>query len=69
MKKVITIEGMSCGHCEMSVKNGLSALEGVLVESVSKDAKEAVVETTVADDVLKDTIEGLGFDFIRVEAK
>ena len=30
----LTISGMSCGHCVGQVKNALSKLEGVSVESV-----------------------------------
>ena len=30
----LTISGMSCGHCVGQVKNALSSLEGVTVETV-----------------------------------
>jgi copper chaperone len=44
MKK-LSIEGMTCGHCEMAVKKALSKVPGVVrVVSVDRARGEAVVE-------------------------
>ena len=44
IRTTLTIEGMSCGHCVMSVKKALTGVEGVTVENV------AVGSATVAYD-------------------
>ena len=57
--KTLNIEGMMCGHCEMSVKKALESLEGVSAAEVSHEKGTAVVtlEGDVADDVLKKAVE------------
>jgi copper chaperone CopZ len=67
MKKTISIEGMSCGHCTGRVEKALSGLENVKVIEVSVDAKHAVVETTVEDSILKETVEDAGYDVIGIQ--
>lgn len=44
MKKVITIEGMSCGHCKNAVEKAVKALVGVTVAEVDLAAKTLTVE-------------------------
>ena len=45
MNKIeITIEGMTCGHCQMSVTNELATLEGVKSVSVDHTLGTAIVE-------------------------
>ena len=57
--KTIGIEGMMCGHCEMSVKKALEALDGVTSAEVSHEKGCAVVTLSgdVNDDVLKKAVE------------
>ncbi len=43
MQKTMTIEGMMCPHCEMTVKKALEALDGVTSAAVSHEAGTAVV--------------------------
>ena len=43
MQKTMTIEGMMCPHCEMTVKKALEALDGVTDAAVSHEAGTAVV--------------------------
>lgn len=40
----LTIEGMGCGHCAMTVTEGLAKLEGVRHVDVSLEAGQAVIE-------------------------
>ncbi len=44
MKKIVTIEGMSCGHCVMRVKKALEGVPGVTKADVDLIKGEAVVE-------------------------
>lgn len=44
MRKLITIEGMSCGHCVMHVKSALSEIDGVTKVDVDLIKKSAMVQ-------------------------
>ncbi len=63
MTKTITIEGMMCGHCEMSVKKALEALDGVQEAVVSHEKGTAVVTLTkeVADADMTTAVEAKDF--------
>ena len=61
-EKVMKIEGMHCENCEIRVENALNRLNGVACR-VSWKKKSAVVtySTEVTDDLLKATVEKLGY--------
>lgn len=69
MKKVMNIEGMSCSHCENRVTNALMDLEGVESVVVNLSEKTATVEADerVNDDLLKETVEDLGFEVLDIK--
>lgn len=69
MKKVMNIEGMSCSHCENRVTNTLMDLEGVESVVVNLSEKTATVEADerVNDDLLKETVEDLGFEVLDIK--
>lgn len=54
MKKLIKIEGMTCGHCSARVEKQLKKIEGVEDAVVDLEAKNAIV--TLSADVLKEVI-------------
>lgn len=61
----LTIEGMSCGHCVMSVKKELSKVIGVKVESVEiGKARVQFDESEVARDRLAEAIEKAGYTLV-----
>ncbi len=68
MKKVIKIEGMSCGHCSMAVKKALEKLAGVTNVTVDLAEKEATVDLSgqVADDILTGAITDAGYEVIAI---
>lgn len=59
MKKTMNIEGMMCGHCEMTVKKALEGLDGVQSATVSHEDGTAIVELgkEVSEDTLKNAVE------------
>lgn len=59
MEKTLEITGMMCGHCEMTVKKALEAVDGVESADVSHEKGTAVVTLSkeVSNDVLKKTVE------------
>ena len=70
MKKIIKIEGMSCGHCAARVEKALSQLEGVKAK-VALDKKQAVVtaDREVSDQLLIATVTEAGYTVVSVTEK
>lgn len=68
MKKTMKIEGMMCGHCEMTVKKVLEAMEGVEMAEVSHEAGTAVVtmKTDMDDAALTKAVEDKDYRVISV---
>lgn len=63
--KVINVEGMSCSHCENTVKKSVGALNGVDNVTVDLGAKKVMVEydpDKVNIETIKGTIEDQGYD-------
>lgn len=68
MKKTISIEGMSCGHCVSAVTDALNKLDGVKSVEVNLEGKNAVIEAeNVKDEDIKEAIENIGFDVLGIE--
>lgn len=68
MKKVLLIEGMSCGHCVNHVKNALMDIEGVENVEVSLGDKKAIVEgTELNENKMKAEIEDFGYSVVGIE--
>lgn len=69
MKKMILIEGMSCGHCTGRVEKSLSQIDGVTVTSTSVDEKNAIInlEKEVSDEVIRQAIDDAGYDVIEIK--
>ncbi len=68
MKKVISIEGMRCGHCTASVDKALREIAGVSDVTVDLAAKKAEVEAadTVTDEALRKAVDDLGFQVCEI---
>lgn len=63
--KTLNVEGMSCSHCENSVKKAVGALNGVGSVAVDLKGKKVTVEfdpEKVNVDAIKDAIEDQGYD-------
>jgi copper chaperone CopZ len=58
----LAIEGMTCGHCVMSVRKELNKLPDVNVEDVQiGSAKVRIDETKVTDEQLTKAVEEAGY--------
>ena len=66
MEKIeITIEGMTCGHCAMSVTNEIATLEGVSSVNVDHQAGKATVEAeNISDEQLAAAVEEAGYQAV-----
>lgn len=61
-EKTYTVEGMTCGHCEMSVREEIEELSGV--ESAQADHKTGLVTVTgeqVDDEAVRVAVEAAGY--------
>lgn len=69
MKKVMTIEGMMCGHCTGRVQKALEAVAGVSTVTMSLEEKTATVEMTeeVPNEVLTAAVAEAGYEVKAVD--
>lgn len=69
MRKKMIIDGMSCEHCAIRVKNTLEEIHGVSDVVVDLDSRTALFESTddVKDFELKYAVEEAGYDGVNVE--
>lgn len=69
MEKRIIIEGMSCEHCKANVTRVLLSIENVKSVDVILEKGIAIVQMDeeVADEILKEKIEEIGFTVVSVE--
>jgi copper chaperone len=66
MKKVLTVEGMSCRHCVKHVKEALESVSGVAKAEVDLGKKEAIVEGASLDDsALKAAVADAGYSVVN----
>jgi Cu+-exporting ATPase len=68
MKKVIGIEGMSCGHCVKRVHEAISAVAGVESVDVNLAERRATVEGGEIDlAALTVAVEDAGYDVVSMQ--
>lgn len=64
----LTIDGMTCSHCVMSVKKELSKVEGLQVEDVKiGSARVNIDETKVSRERLSAAVEEAGYRLVSVQ--
>ncbi|UJL47128.1 copper chaperone CopZ [Virgibacillus sp. NKC19-16] len=64
-QKTLDVQGMTCGHCKMSVEGALNELDGVSAAEVNlKSGKVDVTfdESKVNVETLKEAVEDQGYD-------
>ena len=63
MKKILTVDGMMCAHCQMHVQKALAAVDGVQEAAVDLEKKQATVTLTkeVPDHVLMEAVKEAGY--------
>lgn len=66
MKKILMIDGMSCGHCSARVEAALNAIAGVQA-TVELKKKRAVVETEVENSILIHAVEEAGYSVTKIK--
>jgi copper chaperone len=61
MTTTITVEGMSCGHCEQTVEEALRAVSGVTDVTVDREGDRASVEGETDATALVTAVEDAGY--------
>jgi copper chaperone len=63
----LTIQGMSCGHCVMHVKQALDAVDGLEVEDVQVGKARVWYEDEKVAKILTDKIEEAGYKVVSIQ--
>ncbi len=70
MKKVISINGMTCGHCQAAVEKALNAIDGVEAKvNLNKKTATVTLAKPVADETLKNAVTEAGYEVVSVTEK
>lgn len=67
METTLQVEGMTCAHCEASVKEALENLAGVERVKINLDSGEVNItydESTIEVEKMKEAIESQGYDVV-----
>jgi len=62
MAQTITVEGMTCGHCEGTVEDAVESVSGVLSASADREQDSVSVEGEADQDALIAAVEDAGYD-------
>jgi len=68
----VGVEGMTCKSCVKLIESTVGSMEGIVNISVSLAKKEAIVEydqTVLNDDVVRNTIDDMGFEVTYVNGE
>jgi copper chaperone CopZ len=67
MKKLLKIEGMTCGHCVMHVQSALEAVPGVKSAKVDLLQRQAIVEGEQLDEqALRAAVSEAGYRVVEI---
>ncbi|ELZ79623.1 putative cation binding protein [Haloferax larsenii JCM 13917] len=61
MTTTITVEGMSCGHCEQTVEEALEEVSGVTSVTVDREGEQASVDGEAEVTALVAAVEDAGY--------
>ncbi|NUB90252.1 heavy-metal-associated domain-containing protein [Haloterrigena sp. SYSU A558-1] len=62
MSQTITVEGMSCEHCEQTVEDALEGVSGVQSVDVDREAARATVEGDADPQALVEAVDEAGYE-------
>ncbi len=60
-EKTYVVEGMTCGHCELSVREEVEELAGVESASADHASGRLVVRGEVGDDAVAEAVAAAGY--------
>lgn len=62
MTTTITVEGMSCEHCEQTIEEALQGISGVSDARADHDSERATIEGAPDSDAIVRAVEDAGYD-------
>jgi copper chaperone len=62
MSTTLTVEGMSCGHCEQTVEEAIEAVDGVQSADADREAAQVTVDGDASRERLVAAVEDAGYD-------
>ncbi|WP_436900272.1 heavy-metal-associated domain-containing protein [Halovenus halobia] len=62
MSRTITVDGMSCEHCEQTVEDALEDVTGVTSASADREAGTATIDGEATPDALVTAVEEAGYE-------
>jgi copper chaperone CopZ len=61
MTTIITVEGMTCGHCEQTVEEAIQEVSGVTDVTVNRETEQATVDGDTDTTALVEAVEDAGY--------
>jgi copper chaperone len=61
MTTTITVEGMSCGHCEQTVEEALQGVNGITDATADHEAEQATIKGDANSSELVEAVEDAGY--------
>ncbi|MDS0478116.1 heavy metal-associated domain-containing protein [Natrinema sp. 1APR25-10V2] len=62
MSETITVEGMTCGHCEQTVEEALEDVDGVTSASADRETESVTVEGNADTTELISAVDEAGYE-------
>lgn len=62
MSQTITVDGMSCGHCEQSVEEALEGIDGITAARADHESASVTIEGSAETDALVSAVSEAGYD-------
>jgi copper chaperone len=62
MSQTITVEGMTCEHCEQTVEEALEDIGGVTAATADRETESATIEGSAETDALVSAVTEAGYD-------
>lgn len=70
MKKIIVINGMSCGHCQARVEKALNEIEGVEAKvELKKNRAIVTLANVIEDQILSQAVTEAGYEVVSITEK
>ena len=70
MKKIISIKGMSCGHCAARVENAIRQISGVSAKvDLAKGHALVTLEKDISDEILSAAVAEAGYTVSSITEK
>ncbi|WP_040600688.1 heavy-metal-associated domain-containing protein [Patulibacter medicamentivorans] len=61
IEQTYTVEGMTCGHCELSVREEVLEVEGVVAAAADHRAGSLIVRGSADGDAIRRAVESAGY--------